>query len=231
MTHPVDPDWSWLYRVGGISAVVLGIGYIVIIPLYVSAGAPPSSGEAWLLYAQGKTAAWWAILGLSVLTDFLFIPLALALYLALKAVDRNAMLVATALVGSFVVLDLAVLWPSHAALISLSSSYAAATTEAQRAAYVAAATYASAVATSPLVGIYSIADLSLGILMIGVVMRRSLFGRTAAYLAVATGIFGLVSVAGPLLVSTLSLAVILASVLTTVWVLLVGYRLYRLGQE
>ena len=61
---------------------------------------------------------WWAILGLSVLTDLLLVPVALALYLALKGVDRDAMLVATAFIGLFVVLDLAVTWPNYASLIA-----------------------------------------------------------------------------------------------------------------
>jgi len=36
---------------------------------------------------------------------------------------------------------------------------------------------------------------------------------------------------GPLFLTSLGAAVILTSVLTTVWVLFVGYRLYRLGQQ
>jgi len=231
MVSAVDPDGKWLYRAGGISALLLGIGYIVTIPLYVQAGAPPSGGEARLQYLAGKTTVWWAILGLSVLTDFLFVPVALALYRALKGVNRNAMLVATAFVGLFVALDLAVTWPNYAALIALSGDYAAATNDTQRAAYVAAANYASAVLESTLEGVYSIATLSVGILMIGLVMLKGAFGKGTAYLGVATGILGVVSVAGPFFVSTVGVAIIVASVLTTVWVLFVGHRLYRLGRR
>jgi hypothetical protein len=31
--HAADPDSTWLHRVGGISALVLGVAYISIIPL------------------------------------------------------------------------------------------------------------------------------------------------------------------------------------------------------
>jgi hypothetical protein len=41
-----DDQKSW-YRVGSIAAIVLGMGYIVIFPLYARVGAPPSGGEAW----------------------------------------------------------------------------------------------------------------------------------------------------------------------------------------
>jgi hypothetical protein len=97
-----DTDGRWLYRVGGISALVLGAPYIVIFPLYAHVGAPPSDGEAWFLYLAGKTTVWWALPGRSVLTDSLFVPVALALYLALRRVHRDAMLIATAFVGLFV---------------------------------------------------------------------------------------------------------------------------------
>jgi hypothetical protein len=225
----VDPDGRGLYRAGGFSAFLLGIAYIITIPLYVQVGAPPSGGEARLQYLAGKTTVWWAILGLSVFTDLLFVPVALALYLALKRVNSNAMLVATAFVGLFIVLDLAVTWPNYASLITLSGNYAAAANDIQRATYVGAANYASAVLASSLEGIYSIVTLSFGILVIGLVMLKGIFGKTTAYLGVLAGILGIVSVAGPFFVRALSATIIVASVLTTVWVLFVGYRLYRLG--
>ncbi|RPI93798.1 MAG: hypothetical protein EHM40_08660 [Chloroflexi bacterium] len=170
MVDAVGPDGKWLYRVGGLSALVLGIAYIVIIALYIPIGAPPSGAEAWLTYLAGHTTAWWAILGLSVLTDFLFVPVALSLYLTLKGINRNAMLLATACVGLFVVLDLAITWTNYAALITLSGHYAAATNDTQRAVFVAAAIYPSAVLESGLLFVYNTLTLSVGILVTGFVM-------------------------------------------------------------
>jgi Domain of unknown function (DUF4386) len=217
--------------VGGTSALLFGLAYIVIIALYVPVGAPPSGGEARLEYHAGNTTVWWAILGLSVLTDFLLIPVALSLYLALIEVNRDAMLLATAFIGLFVFLDLAVTWPNYASLIALGDDYAAAS-DAQREAYVAAANYASAVLGSTLAGVYNILTLTLGILIAGFVMlRRGSFDKGTAYLGLLTGILGIVSVVGPVLVGALGATIIVASVLTTVWVLLVGYRLYRIGGQ
>ena len=226
-----EPDGKWMYRVGGISALVLGLAYVIIVALYGLVGVPPKGAEAHLAYLAGNSRVWWGILGLSVLTDFLFLPVALSLYLALKGINRSAMLVATAFVGLFIVLDLAVTWPNYASLITLSGHYAAATNDAQRAAYVAAANYASAVLASRLEAVYAIVVLSFGILMIGLVMLKGIFRKSTAYLGLVTGILGIVSVAGPFFVSTLSVTIIITSVLTTVWVLFVGYRLYRLGQQ
>lgn len=100
--------------------------------------------------AARLTAFWWAILGVSVFTDFLYLPVAFALYLALKELNRNLMLLATAFVGLFVVLDLAVTWSDYASVLTLYRNYTTATDDASRASYIAAANYASAMLTSPL---------------------------------------------------------------------------------
>ena len=169
------------YRVGGIAALVLGIAYVIIVPLYAHVGDPPNGGEAWFKCLPGKTTVWWAILGLSVLTDFLFVPVAFALYLALKRANRNAMLLATAFVGLFVVLDLAVTWSHYASILILYSDYSRASDDFQRAGYVAAANYASAVLASRLEVVYAIVTLSFGILVIGVVMLRGVFNKSTGH--------------------------------------------------
>jgi hypothetical protein len=214
-----------LYRVGGICALVLGLAYLAIFPLFAHAGAPPTGGAAWLQYLDGKTTVWWAILGLSVLTDLLYVPVALSLYLALGRVHRSAMLLATAFVGLFVVLDLAVTWTNYAALLTLSGLHAAATNDAQRAAYVAAAGYASAVLASRTEVLYAIIILSLGILIIGGVMLKAngIFGKTTAYLGLAAGLLGIVSAAG------FFITMILNAVFVMLWVLSLAARLCRLG--
>jgi len=224
MGHTVDPTGNWLYRVGGLCALVIGIAYLITIALYARVGAPPSGGEAWLKYLAGKTTLWWAILGFSVLTDLLYVPVAFALYLVLSGVARSAMQVASACVGLFIVLDLAVTWSNYASLLTLSGNYAAATTDAQRMAYVAAANYASAVLASRLETVYAIVILSFGILLIGLVMLKGIFNKMTASVSLVTGVLGIVSIAGS------PVTIILNAVFATLWLLLVGYRLYRLGK-
>jgi hypothetical protein len=229
--NAADPEGRWLYRVGGLSALVLGSAYIVVIALYVPMGAPPAGAEARLTYLAGNPTAWWAILGLSVLTDFLFVPLTFALYRALKGIDRNVMLLASACVGSFVVIDLAVTWTNYAALLALSGNYTAAINDAQKALIVAAAQYPSVVLGSSLLGVYIILVPGLGVLLMSLVMLRGVFSKGTAYLGLITGLLGVVSVVGPVFASALGITVVIASVMTTVWVFAAGFRLYRLGQS
>lgn len=220
-----------LFRVGGGSGIVVALLYPVIITLYVFAGTTQpvgEGGEAWLDYLSGKTGIWWAIVGLSVLTDLLWVPVAWALYRALKAVSRNAIMVGTGLLVLFVVLELAVSWTNYAVLIELTEKLAAG--EAQRAAVVAAADYASAAQSSSLLPYYAILIPALGQLVIGAVMLEGgPFGRTTAYLAVLVGLLGIVAVLGPYLWPPLDRVIIPASLLSGVWFFLVGYRLVRLG--
>src|SRR5664279_477311 len=142
MVNSDNSNMKGLYRVGGMSAIVLSMSYIIITVLYVMGGALPSGGEEWLKHIAKHTLEWEAILGFSVLTDFLFVFVLWSLYWALKEINRNATLAGIGFVGLFVVLDLAVTWPNYSSLISLSTKYAIATNDTQRMAFVAAANYA-----------------------------------------------------------------------------------------
>jgi len=227
--YAVEADERWVHRAGGLSAILFGVAYIVIIALYIPMGAPPSGVEERLTYIAGNRTAWWAILGLSVLTDFLLAPVALSLYLALKGINKNAMLMVTAFVGLFVLLDLAITWTNYASLIILSDSYATVTDEIQRTAIVTAATAPALILESSLLFIYNSLTLAIGILLTGLVMLKGVFSKGMAYLGIATGVLGIVAVVGSMFVSALGTVIILASILTTIWVLFAGFRLYRLG--
>ena len=213
------------YRVSSIAAIVLGIGYILIIPLYAHVGAPPSGAEAWFNYLPGKTTIWWAILALSVFTDFLYVPIALVLYLALEKVNRGAMLLATAFIGLFVALDLAITWSHYASMLVLYGQYSAATTDLQRAGYLAAANYGAAVLSSRLEVVIAIVTPSFGILVTGLVMLRGVFDKFTAWLAVVVGVLGIATLTG------LGMAIYGNALLFTVWLFFVAYRLYRLAQN
>ena len=218
------PDDKWSFRIGGLAALAIGVAYLVIIVLYASVGVPPQGGQARLDYLVGKTSAWWAIVGLSVLTNLLYVPVALSLYFALGRVNRFAMLLGVSFIGLFVILENAVNWTSYGALILLSKNYASATSESQRAIFVAAATYISAVLESPLAAVWAIGTLAVAFLVIGMVMLKGVFGRLTAYVGIAAGLFGIAAVTG------VGKAIILNALAVTVWLFLVGYRLCRLGK-
>ncbi len=66
-----------LFRVGGIASSAIAAGYVAIIALYASVGPAPVGGPARLDYLIDKTTVWSAIVALSVLTNFLYVPVSL----------------------------------------------------------------------------------------------------------------------------------------------------------
>ena len=224
----IEPDGKWLYQIGGISAIVFAVAYVVMIGLYALAGGKSSGAEGWLTLIASHQSTWWQILALSVFTDFILVAVALALYQALRETNRDAMLLSAAFIGLFIILDLALTWTNYASLITLSGDYAAATSDAQRAIVITAATYPASVVDSNLLFVYNTFTLSLGILIAGLVMLKGAFGKVAAYLGLATGALGILSVATSFFASTLSdVSIYLASVLTLLWAVFIGYQLYQ----
>jgi hypothetical protein len=212
------------YRWGGIAALLLAIGYVATIPLFAWVGAPPVTGEAWFRYVPGKATAWWVILWLMVVTDLLYLPVAWALWTALRKAGRNLMLASVACLHLFVVLDLAVTWTHHAALLALFQNYSHAVDEAHRLAYLAAAEYAASIYATPLLTFYIIAIPSLGVLLASIVMIKARFGKASAWAGVIAGVFGLLSLTG-------FFPLVMANALgVTLWFFLVGARLLGLGK-
>ena len=228
VTARVDRDDRALIQLAGMAALAIGIAYVVITGLYVVlGGAVPEEVATRLDFMAANTPVWWAIVALSVVTDLLFLPVALGLYVAFRGLDRNAMLVGSGLLGLFVLLDLAVTWPNYAALLGLSADYADATEATQRAAVTAAASVPAAVLDSGLFAVYAILVPALGILVMSAAMFRANAGRGVAVTGIATGILGTIAVVGGFVIDAIGALAILTSILTTVWVVLVGVGFLR----
>jgi len=228
----VDPDVKWFYRVSGIAAFVLVVGYFLTFPLYAWVGEWPASGvEAQLAYFAENPVGWWAIVFLMVFTDLLLVPIFFGIYLALKHINMGLMFVALAFKAFlFVILDLAVTWTAFSTMIIAGSQYAAATTEAQRAALAAGAGYASVIINSPIAGLYGIVIPSLGVLFAGLVMFKGVFSKATGFVALAASLTGVLWM-GTFIIDGLDVLRYINALLATVFYLLVGYRLYKLGKQ
>lgn len=231
MQFAVDPEEKWLYRVGGIAAFILVIGWFLTFPLYAAGGGPePLGAEARLVHFAGRELAWWGILWLMVVTDLIYVGIALALYQSLKRLDQSKMLLFIACKGLFFALDLGLGWPTHAALFNLSRLYTAAASEVERTAIVNAALAPSAVLDSLLPNLYSIVIPSLGTLFASLVMLKGVFSKRTAYLGLAVGVTGIVGFADPFM-GVWGKVHLINALFATIWWLLVGWRLYKLGQR
>jgi hypothetical protein len=194
-------------------------------------GDQPASGvEAQLAYFAEHAAGWWAIVFLMVFTDLLLVPIFFGIYMALKHVNKGLMLVALAFKAFlFVILDLAVTWTAYSTMIIAGVQYGAAATEAQRAALAATAAYPSAVLESPLSATYAIVIPSLGVLFAGLVMLKGVFNKATAYIALATGLTGILYM-GSFFIDGLDVFRYINALLAAVFYLLAANRLYKLGK-
>ena len=186
-----DPRWKPLFRFGAIAALSM-VGIIVVQFVVFMTAPPPLEGTAidWFrLFQQNKFIGLIDFELLMVVYTLLSIPLALALYFALRQTDQAfaALSVALTLVG---VVCFVAARPALE-MLYLSDQFAAATSEAQKALFLAAgeaklATFhGTAFQVSYLLG-------SLNGLVISIVMWRSgLFSKATAYVRLGSSLFDL----------------------------------------
>jgi hypothetical protein len=222
VTPQPTPSWRTLYRAAGVAALTTAV--LVPIQLAVFMAYPfPKTVTGWFQLLQDNPLAGLVDLDLLLVVDnVLLVVIALALYAALRPTSPSVTTMATGLWLLAVVLFITA--NPSLELLALSDRFAAATSQAQRSAAVAAgeALLAGWDGTAFQVG-YVLGQLA-GI-MIGLVMLRSaLFGRAVPYTLIAGNVvgFGLYLPTVGLTVSAFSGLVLWA------WYLLVARRFFRL---
>lgn len=219
-----DPSWRGLYRVGGVCGLLAFAIYLVAVVLVFTTPPLPLNGGADVLeYVAANRTTYMVKQVLWLAPSFLAMLVFLALYAALKDLDRSL-----AAIGGVVGVAgwaLSFAWPTTddggPALVYLSDQYVAAG-EAQRAAFVAAAEAFIALNNLPsALGVLQ----TLGVLIISIAMLKGIFPRAVAYLGMLTGTLGTVSEA---LRPVMGIGYALYGVLIVIWFGVIGWGLYRL---
>ena len=225
----VDPSWKGVYQVGGVCLFLVGLIYLTEVTLGIYGGIPGAADSVQYLQSLAAHPSLARVsYGLYSLTDFLLVPAVLALYLALKRIGKNPMLLATGLMAVFVVVDVAITEASSLTIVTLTQHAATATSATERAAYMASANYA--LATVALATFYSWVVSSVGVLIVSIVMLKGVFGKLTAYVGIVAGIVGIVA-GFYVFVSALTVLTLLALLTFGLWCVLAGVRLYRLGKQ
>jgi hypothetical protein len=119
-TYFADTKWKTWYRIGGLAFLIEGITYLIITVTSSMIGVAPGNNlqyiSALAAHARAANFTYYVIL----LADLALIPGAYALYHAFKNINRNWMLVATALIWIYVVVDLLTFVPTAISLVALS---------------------------------------------------------------------------------------------------------------
>ncbi|UCG24035.1 MAG: DUF4386 family protein [Chloroflexota bacterium] len=230
----VDAAYKNLYKVGGLAAFVaaaLIVGLAIAFTLYPQ----PETAIDWFELFQDNTLVglldFWA---LEVLGYVMFALVFLALCFALKEADPGLMAIALA----FSLLGIGIFLATNRpfAMLSLSDQYAAASTDAERAIFLAAGQATLANTGQRVVGGFNVGLFLLsvaGLLVSGVMLKSAAFSKTIAYVGLAAWALSLLDYLRQILTQSeiIALAVILPhTLLLMAWFVLVGRRLYQLGR-
>ena len=179
----VDSGWKSLYRVGGTAPLIALVFYVTQMLVMLFGEPLPATMTDWFSLFQRNR-----ILGLLYLNalDVLSIALLGTMFLALRRVNESYMAIAT----YFAFVGVAVFVAPRVAMLSvlpLSDRYVAATTEAQRAMFLAAGETLNALgtATPQTVGFLFMAVA--GLIISVVILRSETFGRATAYVGIVAG--------------------------------------------
>jgi hypothetical protein len=230
----VDARWRGVYKVGGACALT-AVAVVLLEFVVLTIWPPPTTVLGWFTLFQSNR-----ILGLvdygildAVIVAFLG-PMFVALYFVLRR--SNGTYVAVAV--PFVFAGIASYWATNSslAMLYLSDLYAAATSDAQRSAYLAAGQALNAVGQYGL--LYSMGFFLVAVagLIVSIAMLRSgVFNRTVAYVGIVGNVFTLGNYVSLALASTniswLVVFVGIGGISSFAWWILTGLRLYQIGKS
>lgn len=225
----VDPSWKGLYRVGGISAILYIILALVapLIPVLMKGyfeSTAEYGGLEFLRFIAANRLWWFSIQTLVLGTSILMIVAFVALFVALKPIDKiNATL--GAVISVVIQILFIAYYPVLLGTIYLSDKFVTASAE-QQIMLGAAADSLMAINNAfnplyePLMGV--------GILFFSIAMLKGVFHKSIGYLGIATCIVCFIAVA---LWPVLSVNYFWWWSLFVVWFIAVGWKLFQLGKK
>jgi hypothetical protein len=220
-----DSRWQWLYRLGGIAALLTAI-FIPFQVVIFMAWPPPSTALGYFTLAQSNPLAVLLDLDLLLLIDQIMgIFILLALYITLRRTSEAWMAAALALgliaTGAYITSNTSI------NMLTLGQQYAAASTEAQRAMYLSAGESMLATYTGTAFQVSYILGALAGTISGAVMWRSGLFGKTAASMAILGNVISL-----GLYVPVIGLYISIFSVLfLEIFYILVGRRFLQMGRR
>jgi hypothetical protein len=217
-----DSGWRTLYSIAGVAAVIS----VVIVPLSMAAYFlwPPFPDDILAVIQEDRLAGLMSLDLMYLVSNLVAIPLFPALYVALRRVNQG--LAAMALVMGLV--GLVCLIPARPILevAAISDQYAAATTDAQRAIYLAAAEALLPLFEGTAHNVHYVLGSASLLISSFLMLRSGVFARWTAYVGIAanTVVFGLYV---PIIGVYLSL---LSVVGYLIWNILLARSFFRLGR-
>ncbi|GAI59037.1 unnamed protein product [marine sediment metagenome] len=220
-----DPSWKGVIKWGGLSLFVAGLVPIIfILSIFITQQTMPVPAKEALENPALPT----NLFLLAAIGELLLLPAVLALYFSLKDVKKTPMFMATGLWLLAVPMFLA----SRGLIISLSqisARYMATTNATMKAAYLASAELA--LETQNIYATMGLIFLAVASIIIGLVMLKGVFGKRIGYLVIVASIWTIFTPFGVIFMSIPFIIPFMGVILTAVWQIIVGAKLYKLGKD
>jgi hypothetical protein len=228
-----DPAYRSLYRLGGVAALI--VAFLTVAEIVTFAFFPqPSTVSGWFeLFQDSPIIGLLDFWGLELPMYAMFAIVFLALYVVLRKVSKSGM----ALAFTLALLGIAIFFATNNpfSMLSLSSKYAAATTDANRSALLAAGEALLANTNQRAIGGFNMGLLLVSVagLTVSSIMRRATSFRTlTAYVGILAFGLSLADYLRQAFTSSVTIALLLilsGAFLLVIWFVLVGGRLWQLG--
>lgn len=223
----INQTWKGIYKAGGVSAI-LYVLLALVVPFFMFINNTELSsmvrGSDVLEYISTNGVVWWLILQTLVLcTSFFAIITFVALFLALKHLNKNSLLIGTILAIVIHILFIAY-YPMTLGLSFLAQHYQTVNSVTQTSlASAAEALLAMNNAFNPVYeGVFAIS-----IAILSVVMLKGVFNKKVAYLGIFTAISAIVALS---LFPIIGIGYFWWWMLFNIWFIAIGIKLYKLGK-
>jgi hypothetical protein len=229
VSGPTDAAWMSLYRIGGAAALtIVALFFIEIVGLIV--WRPPTTVTGYFsLFQNNRLLGLFDFYVLDIVAYVFFVPVFLALYFALRRVNRSLMTIGTAIaffgIAAYLVSNTAF------CMLSLSDQYAAATTDAQRSLLLAAGQVMLTVFNvNGLYVSYALFSVS-GLIISSVMVRSIIFSRATGYAGIMANIVALGAIA--LVFNSMISGILIVSsfVFLEIWLILIARNLLKLNED
>ncbi len=224
-TKTSDSDWKSLYKVGGVAALLMFVLTLVQSFVFITNPPPSTVIDYFTLFQKNKILGLLDLDFLLIVINILLIFIYLALYTALKRFNKSYTVIALVIGLAGTTLFFASREATFG-MLSLSSQYAAATTDAEKAILLAAG--------QALLTIYNGTAFDLSYVLGGVVilifsivmLQSNIFSKATAYVGIAMGVLMLV----PPTLGMIGLLLSLISLIPTlIWLIPIARKFFQLG--
>lgn len=221
----IDSSWKSIYKIGGMAALSMVLIILIQFTVFI-AWPPPLEGSVldWFtLFQDNWLRGLLSFELLMIVYMVLSIPMALALYIALRQVNQSfaAIFMILSLVG---VVSFIAARPAFE-MLSLSNQYAAATTGEQRAMLLAAGKVMISIFDGTTFQVSYILGSISGLIISVIMLKSNIFSKATAYMRIISSVldFGL-------FIPTIGIFISIFSVVfLMIWDILIARRLFQLG--